>query len=240
MDSLARTNFVADAHRGNRTTRCDSLTLLVAACAACAARGGFGFARNTATTFDVFDWLQVANFDILLNSAPNGPDYIDIWGLCLHAQLFRSNVRFRIATDPAVASILIAILLNRPRAHASRSRCPEKFAAFVKRDGIVRASGIGRDRSDPQSSSPERVLASNLTNPILVTYLLLKVHAIWVTHLLRKMLDTLRTELHHPARSQTRYGADQSDRREASRLCVRGRLCRSVRFAGNQDRQRSA
>jgi len=73
------------------------LTLLVAACGACAACDGFGFACNTTTTFDVFYWLQVTNFDVLLNSAPNGPDYIDIWGLCLHAQLFRSNVRFRMA-----------------------------------------------------------------------------------------------------------------------------------------------
>ena len=53
---------------------CDSLTLVVAACGACAACDGFGFARNTATTFDVFSWLQVRNFDGLLNSAPNGPD----------------------------------------------------------------------------------------------------------------------------------------------------------------------
>ena len=78
-------------HRGDRTAVCDFLTLLMAACGACAACDGFGFARNTATTFDVFYWLQVPNFDVLLNSAPNGPDYIDIWGLCLHAQLFRSN-----------------------------------------------------------------------------------------------------------------------------------------------------
>jgi hypothetical protein len=64
----------------------------VAACGVCAACDGFGFARNTATTFDVFYWLQVTNFDVpLLNSAPNGPDYIDIVGLCLHAQLFRSQ-----------------------------------------------------------------------------------------------------------------------------------------------------
>jgi hypothetical protein len=62
---------------------------LVVACGACAACDGFGFARNTTTTFDVFYWLQVTNFDVrLLNSAPNGPDYIDIVGLCLHAQLF--------------------------------------------------------------------------------------------------------------------------------------------------------
>jgi hypothetical protein len=84
-------------HRADQTTVCDFLTLLMAACGACAACNGFGFARNTATTFDVFYWLQVPNFDVLLNSAPNGPDYIDIWGLCLHAQLFRSNVRFRMA-----------------------------------------------------------------------------------------------------------------------------------------------
>jgi len=69
---------------GDRTTVCDSLTLLVAACAAC---GGFGFARHTATTFDVFYRPQVRNFDGLLNSAPNGPDYIDILALCLHAPI---------------------------------------------------------------------------------------------------------------------------------------------------------
>ncbi|PYJ48582.1 MAG: hypothetical protein DME87_12130 [Verrucomicrobia bacterium] len=52
----------------------------MAACGASAACGGFGFpARNTAATFDVFYWLQVTNFDVLLNSAPSGPDYIDIW-----------------------------------------------------------------------------------------------------------------------------------------------------------------
>jgi len=65
----------------------------VAVCAARGAGNGFGFARNTATTFDIFYWLQVKNFDVrLLNSAPNGPDYIDIVGLCLHAQLFRSKL----------------------------------------------------------------------------------------------------------------------------------------------------
>jgi hypothetical protein len=47
---------------------------------------GFGFARNPAT-FDIFNWLQVtANFgDVaLLQSAPNRPDYIDVWVLWLH------------------------------------------------------------------------------------------------------------------------------------------------------------
>ncbi len=75
-----------------------SLARLVAACGARAACGGFGFAPNTFTTLDVFSWLQVTNFDVsLLHSAPNGPDHIDIriFVLCLHDQLFRSSVRFR-------------------------------------------------------------------------------------------------------------------------------------------------
>ena len=75
----------------------------MAACgtrAACTARDSFGFARNTATTFDVFYWLQVTNFDVaLFDPAPNGLDHIDIaiFGLFLHRQLFRSNVSFRMA-----------------------------------------------------------------------------------------------------------------------------------------------
>jgi hypothetical protein len=73
-------------------------TLLVATSGARAACGGFRFARNTATTFDVFYWLQVTNFDVsLFDPTPSGPDYIDVWGLCLHAQLFRSSVRFWMA-----------------------------------------------------------------------------------------------------------------------------------------------
>ena len=65
-----------------------------------AACDGFGIARNTATTFDVFFWLEVTNFDMsLLRSPPNGPDHIDIviFVLCLHDQLFSSRVRFRMA-----------------------------------------------------------------------------------------------------------------------------------------------
>ena len=77
--------------------RLDSLTLLVVAYAAC---DGFGFARNTATTFDVFYWLQVTKVDVLLNSTPNGVKYVDIFGVGLHTQLFRSNVRFGMADRP--------------------------------------------------------------------------------------------------------------------------------------------
>ena len=62
---------------------------LVAVCGArgaSAACGGFGFARNTAATFDVFYWLQVTNYgvlDVLFDSAPSGSN---VWDLCLHAQ----------------------------------------------------------------------------------------------------------------------------------------------------------
>jgi hypothetical protein len=59
---------------------------LLAARGAGASCGGFGFARDT-TTFDIFNWVQVAaNFDDmpLLQSAPNRPDYIDVWALWLH------------------------------------------------------------------------------------------------------------------------------------------------------------
>jgi hypothetical protein len=96
--------FHKKPHRGDRMTSCESLTLLVAACGACAACDGLGFARNTAdatTSFDVFYWLQVRNFDVpLFDPTPNGPDYIDILGLCLHAQLFRCSVRFRMTDRP--------------------------------------------------------------------------------------------------------------------------------------------
>jgi hypothetical protein len=77
-----------------------------------------------ATRFGVFYWRQVKKFDVLLNSAaPNGPDYIDIWGLCLDApQLFRSNVRVEskpkiavsthsLSDGRVVANILIALPL---------------------------------------------------------------------------------------------------------------------------------
>jgi hypothetical protein len=80
----------------------------VATSGASATCGGFGFARTTATTFDVFSWLQVTNFDVsLLQSVPSGPDYIDIviFVLCLHGQLFRSNVRFTMPTNPVIANI---------------------------------------------------------------------------------------------------------------------------------------
>jgi hypothetical protein len=84
----AAAGFLPNAYIKNRIARIEPrfATLLALLVAACGARDRFGFARNTATTFDVFYWLQVTNFNVLLNSAPNGPDYIDILGLCLHAQ----------------------------------------------------------------------------------------------------------------------------------------------------------
>ncbi len=68
---------------------CDSLSFLVAARGASAAAGGFGFALNTAATFDFFYWLQVTNYGVLyvlFDSAPSGSNYIDVWDLSLHAQ----------------------------------------------------------------------------------------------------------------------------------------------------------
>ena len=47
----------SNSHRVDLTTVCDPLTFLVAACGVCAACDGFGFARNTTATFDVFYWL---------------------------------------------------------------------------------------------------------------------------------------------------------------------------------------
>src|SRR5437773_9050557 len=69
-------------------------------------RGGFGPARNTAATFDVFYWLEVTNYGVLyvlFDSAPSGSNHIDVWDLFFHVQmgspkLFRSSV---LTTSPA-------------------------------------------------------------------------------------------------------------------------------------------
>jgi hypothetical protein len=53
----------------------------VATPAAGAACDWFGFALNTAATFDVFYRLQVANyglFNILFESTPNGSDHVNV------------------------------------------------------------------------------------------------------------------------------------------------------------------
>jgi len=56
---------------GVQTTIYNSLTRFAAACGTLAAAcDGFGTARNTPTTFDVFLWLQVTNVDVsFLHSA---------------------------------------------------------------------------------------------------------------------------------------------------------------------------
>jgi len=92
FDHVAR--FIVNANDGcdrlkNFAEVCDFLTVLVAACTArgtCGACGGCGFARNAAApAFDVFFWLQVANFDVsLLHSAPNRADYSHIRRSVLH------------------------------------------------------------------------------------------------------------------------------------------------------------
>jgi hypothetical protein len=53
---------------------------------ASAACDGFGLARNTATSFDVFYWLQVTNFDVLFDSAPKGANHFDVWDFGIHAK----------------------------------------------------------------------------------------------------------------------------------------------------------
>jgi hypothetical protein len=137
----------------------------VAACTArgtWAACGGFGFARNaTTTTFDVFYWLQVTNFNVFLKSAPNGADYIDIRRLLLHG-------RFRIADstqysqrffDPLplldIAFVLVRLdrvarfILNGSslRTHMAGDgkrfvlRADEKLTAFLELESVIRACG---------------------------------------------------------------------------------------------------
>jgi hypothetical protein len=66
---------------------------------ACGARGasaacaGFGFAVNTATTFDVFYWLQVMNFDVLFDSAPNGANHFDVQDFGIHTKIASQLVK---------------------------------------------------------------------------------------------------------------------------------------------------
>jgi hypothetical protein len=69
-------------------------TLLGATPGAVGACGWFGFALNTAATFDVFHRLQVTNyglFNILFESAPNGSDHVDVWLLWILAQTASPN-----------------------------------------------------------------------------------------------------------------------------------------------------
>ena len=79
--------------------------------------GGLGFARNTPPTFDVFYRLQVTNygvFYVLFDSPPSGSNPIDIWDLCLHAQMALTDyfVATVLATSPrreqAEKAVLIA------------------------------------------------------------------------------------------------------------------------------------
>ena len=73
-----------------------TLSLLVVACGArgALACSGFGFARNTDATFDVFYWLQVTNYGVLyvlFDSAPSGSNHIDVWDLSLDVQMASPN-----------------------------------------------------------------------------------------------------------------------------------------------------
>jgi hypothetical protein len=96
---------------------------------ACAPCDGFGIARNTATTSDVFSYLQVTNFDVsLLHSAPNGPDHthIVIFVLCLHGpNYFVATFALEWRTDPINCKHFSGLPFpwTRQRARAFRSRC---------------------------------------------------------------------------------------------------------------------
>jgi hypothetical protein len=53
------------------------------------ARRRFGSVFNGAATFDVFPGLEVTNyglFDIVLKSAPNNSDHVDVWLACILTQ----------------------------------------------------------------------------------------------------------------------------------------------------------
>src|SRR6266481_2404237 len=141
---------------------CDSLSFLVAAGGASAACGGFGFALNTAATFDVFYRLQVTNYGVLyvlFDSAPSGSNYIDVWDLSLHAQtasqLFRSNV---LATSPGESNPKSCS--NRdPQGRGVRDRC-------FRRDHMKRScptDGRGANQSSRQRSTQRRAHRSNET-----------------------------------------------------------------------------
>jgi hypothetical protein len=74
----------------------------------------FGIARDTDTTFDVFFWLQVTNFNVsLLHSAPNGADHthIVIFVLRLHPNYFVATSALGCPTYPINASIFSALRL---------------------------------------------------------------------------------------------------------------------------------
>src|SRR4029453_9248034 len=79
FDHIAR--CIVNANHSNCSTLSYNFEL-VAACAArraCAACGVFGFARNTAAAFDVFDWLQVRKSDGLFVFSQNGAPSFVVW-----------------------------------------------------------------------------------------------------------------------------------------------------------------
>jgi hypothetical protein len=86
---LGRKHFITERCRVKRWS--DFIGLLTS-CGApgTLASGGFGFARYTPATFDVFYWPQVTNYGVLyvlFDSAPSGSNYIDVWDLSLHLQM---------------------------------------------------------------------------------------------------------------------------------------------------------
>src|SRR6266404_4445123 len=98
--------------------------------------GCFHISRNTATTFDVFFWLQVTNFDVsLLRSAPNGADHIDIDIFLLHtctppeARLIKT---YALGQDNSVSLLQFTQGLDTPIfAGGSRSHTHTQFCSRV-------------------------------------------------------------------------------------------------------------
>ena len=92
-----------------------TLCLLVAACGARGAPPPVVGLDSPVTlpTFDVFYRLQVTNygvFYVLFDSPPSGSNPIDIWDLCLHAQMAFPDyfVATVLATSQAEKAVLIA------------------------------------------------------------------------------------------------------------------------------------
>ena len=111
---------------------------------ASAAFGGFGFALNTAATFDVFYWLQVTNYGVLyvlFDSPPSGSNPVDVWDLCLHVQMAFPNyfVATVLATSPRREQAEKAVLMTTTRTDSARARGtnvsqPRPSAVPIRRD----------------------------------------------------------------------------------------------------------
>ena len=138
--SFRRSNTVV--RRGLQSTGVQLFILLVAASGAF---GGFGFALNTAATFDIFYWLQVTNYGVLyvlFDSAPSGSNYIDVWDLCLHAQTASTIISSQRISDESRRE-QAEKLFDRVRKSCTHNQSPI---------AIVRSRPMGSGRTNRQCS----------------------------------------------------------------------------------------